>query len=198
VRRQRIKAATMLLAEADAATVGADLRRLGEGVFKDVGEDGVPEDQRAITFDVGVRFYRQTSEVSVPIAGDDFDATAVKDAFLAAYASRYGAGSVGRNTPLELTFLRAVATGRLPRATFPIDPRVRDEGRLVHVSHRSVYLDRDGAEDLPCYRTPELLPGDQITGPALIDDVDTTVFVPVGTTATMGDRRSLRLDVHSS
>lgn len=198
VRRQRIKSASMLLTAADAQTLGEELRSLGDSVFQDVGEDGVPESERVITYDVGVRFYRQTSEVSVALKGTEFDAEAVRDAFLAAYASRYGAGAVGRNTPLELTFLRAVATGRLPRATFPVDTSQRSNGTPAPSSYRSVYLDRDGAKELPCYRTPELVPGDRIAGPALTDDVDTTVFIPRGATLVMGERRSLRLDVSSS
>jgi N-methylhydantoinase A len=134
--------------------------------------------------------------VSVPLSGTEFDVNAVRTAFLDAYASRYGAGAVGRNTPLELTFLRAVATGRLPRATFPLDPAVRSTTTVAPSSYRSVYIDRDGAQDLPCYRTPELVPGDRIDGPALADDVDTTVFVPKGATLSIGPRRSLRLDMN--
>ncbi|GAA1787348.1 hypothetical protein GCM10009712_38500 [Pseudarthrobacter sulfonivorans] len=198
VRRQRIKSASLLLTAADAQTIATDLRSLGESVFQDVGEDGVAESDRIVTYDVGVRFYRQTSEVSVALAGTEFDASAVRDAFLAIYASRYGAGAVGRNTPLELTFLRAVATGRLPRATFPVDTSPRSSGTRAPSSYRSVYLDRDGAQDLPCYRTPDLVPGDWVEGPALADDVDTTVFIPRGAILTMGERRSLRLDMSSS
>jgi N-methylhydantoinase A len=196
VRRQRIRSANILLASADAETLGADLKSLGASVFQDVGEDGVPEADRIVTYDVGVRFYRQTSEVSVAIADTAFDATAVSDAFLSIYASRYGAGAVGRNTPLELTFLRAVATGRLPRATFPVDGSARVGGVPTPSSHRMVYLDRNGCQELPCYRTPDLVPGDRVEGPGLADDVDTTVFIPRGSTLTMGERRSLRLEVN--
>jgi N-methylhydantoinase A len=198
VRRQRIKSAGVLLTAADARTIGSELRALGESVFQDVGEDGVPESERVITYDVGVRFYRQTSEVSVAITGTEFDPDAIRDAFLSAYASRYGAGAVGRNTPLELTFLRAVATGRLPRATFPVDTSPGSSGTPTPSSYRSVYLDRDGADELPCYRTPDLVPGDRIEGPALVDDIDTTVFIPRGATLTMGERRSLKVNVSAA
>lgn len=195
VRRQRIKSANILLASADPESLGAELKSLGTGVFADVGEDGVPEADRVITYDVGVRFYRQTSEVSVPLEGTAFDADAVREAFLTAYATRYGAGAVGRNTPLEVTFLRAVATGRLPRATFPIDSSSGTGSAPEPSSFRQVYLDRDGRQELPCYRTTELKPGDRVAGPALADDLDTTVFIPRGATLSVGKRRTLRLDV---
>lgn len=198
VRRQRIKSVNVLLASTDRESLAADLKNLGASVFQDVGDDGVPEGDRVITFDIGVRFYRQTSEVSVPLLNGAFDPDAVREAFLAAYATRYGAGAVGRNTPLEVTFLRAVATGRLPRATFPLDPSPPTIAGLTPSSYRQVYLDRDGRQELPSYRTTELKPGDSVHGPALADDLDTTVFIPIGATLTVGKRRTLRLDVNPS
>ncbi|MEU1984458.1 hydantoinase/oxoprolinase family protein [Nocardia sp. NPDC019395] len=198
VRRQRIKSANILFTEADPAAIDLDLKTLGSGVFQDIADDGVPEDRRVVTYDVGVRFYRQNSEVSVIVDGGAFDSAAIREAFYAEYASRYGAGAIGRNAPLELTFIRAVGTGRLPRATFPVDEAERAGATPQPAGHRSVFIDRDAAQELPCYRTYELVPGDTITGPALADDVDTTVFVPRGATLTMSERRSLRLDVNVS
>ena len=197
VRRQRIKSADVLLDRADAAGIAADLERLGSGVAKDVRDDGVPEQDCVVTYDVGVRFFRQTSEVSVQLDSTVFDSDAVRSEFLEQYAARYGVGAIGRDAQLEVTFLRAVATGRLPRATFPVDRTTRTAGVVEPSSYRTVYLDRDGSEQVPCYRTPDLVPGDRVAGPALADDVDTTVFVPRGATLVVGERRSLRLDVNS-
>lgn len=197
VRRQRIKSADVLLDRADAAGIAADLEKLGTGVAADVRDDGVPEQDCTVTYDVGVRFFRQTSEVSVQLESTTFDAETIRTAFLEQYAARYGVGAIGREAQLEVTFLRAVATGRLPRATFPIDSTTRTRKAVEPATYRSVFLDRDGSVQVPCYRTPDLIPGDRIDGPALADDVDTTVFIPRGATLVVGDRRSLRLDVSS-
>ncbi|MDI9977248.1 MULTISPECIES: hydantoinase/oxoprolinase family protein [Rhodococcus] len=197
VRRQRIKSADVLLDRADAGAIGADLERLGSEVARAVGNDGVPEQDLTVNYDVGVRFFRQTSEVSIALQTPVFDAEAIRAAFLEQYAARYGVGAVGQKAQLEVTFLRAVAIGRLPRATFAIDTSTRTGGVVEPSSHRAVYLTRAGSEQVPCYRTPDLVPGDRIDGPALADDVDTTVFVPRGATLVVGERRSLRLDVNS-
>jgi N-methylhydantoinase A len=198
VRRQRIKSADVLFDKADVEDIGAELKRLGAGVFQDLGDDGVPEEDRVVAYDVGVRFFRQTSEVSVALEGTTFDAEAIRAIFLEQYAARYGVGAISRNAQLEVTFLRAVATGRLPRATFPLDKATRTDGAIEPSSHRSVFLDRDGSEQVPCFRTRDLKPGDTLHGPALADDVDTTVFIPRGATLTVGERRSLRLDVSTN
>jgi N-methylhydantoinase A len=197
VRRQRIKSADVLLDMVDAEEIGAELKRLGTSVFQDVGDDGVPEADRSLAYDIGVRFFRQTSEVSVALEGTTIDAEAIRTEFFHQYAARYGMGAIARNAQLEVTFLRAVATGRLPRATFPVIPASRTVGVPEPSSHRTVFLDREGSEQVPCYRTPDLVPGDRIHGPALADDVDTTVFIPRGVTLTVGERGSLRLDVSS-
>ena len=195
VRRQRIKSANALLHKVGAEEIAAELKQLGASVFQDVRDDGVPEADRVVAYDIGVRFFRQTSEVSVALAGTTFDAEAVRAAFLEQYAARYGVGAIGGNAQLEVTFLRAVGTGYLPRATFPVDPSSRTGRALEPSSSRAIFLDRDGTEQVPCYRIPALVPGDHISGPAIADDVDTTVFVPRGASLTVGERRSLRLDV---
>lgn len=194
VRRQRIIAVTSLLSDVDPAEATSELQSLGRGVLEDVGEDGVPEGARSVAYDVGVRFYRQQSEVSVSIVNGVFDPVAIREQFIAAYGARYGQGSVGRNTPLEVTVIRAIGTGRLPRATFPTFSIPSKRQQPQPTSIRSVHVTKAGAQDIPRYSTPELQPGDRIDGPAIADDVDTTVFVPAGATLSMGERRSLRLD----
>ncbi|MGR6520256.1 hydantoinase/oxoprolinase family protein (plasmid) [Rhodococcus erythropolis] len=197
VRRQRIKSADVLFDRVDAGAIGADLERLGSEVSRDVLGDGVPEKDLTVVYDVGVRFFRQTSEVSIPLQVPVFDSDAIRSAFLEQYAARYGVGAIGQKAQLEVTFLRAVAIGRLPRATFAVDKSTRTGAPVEPSSHRNVYLSRGGSESVPCYRTPDLIPGDRIEGPALADDVDTTVFVPRGATLVVGDRRSLRVEVNS-
>jgi N-methylhydantoinase A len=185
----------MLLDKVDAEEISAELKRLAASVFQDVGDDGVPEADRVVAYDIGIQFFRQTSELSVALDGAAFDAEAIRSSFLHHYAARYGMGAIARHAQLQVTFLRAVASGRLPRATFPLIPASRTDGVPEPSTYRAVFLDRKNSEQVPCYRTPDLAPGDRIHGPALADDVDTTVFIPRGAMLTVGARGSLRLDV---
>jgi N-methylhydantoinase A len=44
--------------------------------------------------------------------------------------------------------------------------------------------------DVPVYRLPELGPTDRVIGPALLDDVDTTIWVPPGAVAEIDSHRN--------
>ena len=59
------------------------------------------------------------------------------------------------------------------------------------VATRNVVLLRDTDPlAVPVYRVPQLLPGDRVAGPALLDDVDTTIWVPPVAVAQIDQHRN--------
>jgi N-methylhydantoinase A len=60
---------------------------------------------------------------------------------------------------------------------------------------RPVWFDRQGALETPIYDRADLHPGHSITGPATIEQMDTTTLVHPGTTATMDTGFNLFLEL---
>jgi N-methylhydantoinase A len=116
------------------------------------------------------------------LSGDDVPM--LQDQFNQVYERTYGKGTAWPGVPPQLLNLSVTVTGKLPRppiAERPLDPREPDEMRRAE---REVYLPTERRrEAIPVYDETKVTPGSRIEGPALVEAVDTTLFVPRGVTA---------------
>ncbi|MBM3661134.1 MAG: hydantoinase/oxoprolinase family protein, partial [Actinobacteria bacterium] len=125
VLRERVRAAGTRL-PADPTTVIRLVAELAGEVDRDLAEEGIDPDARAVTFEADLRFAKQSFELRVPVrtAGPDGVDTSTMAAlvtdFHAEYARRYGHGAITLGVPVELVALRAIGTGRTVRA--PLTP----------------------------------------------------------------------------
>jgi N-methylhydantoinase A len=189
VRRERV-ASVVGLMPVPAETVDTARRQLEASVLDDLAADGVAPADRSVAFEADLRFRRQTFELPVPWH-EDGDLAAD---FREEYARRYGRGALVLGTPVELVCLRAIGTGRTPKASLaapaaapgtggarPRPARPRPAGR------RAVRVDRGtgGAVTVDVYDAARLRPGHRVGGPALVDGTDTTVWVPPGAVLTV-------------
>jgi N-methylhydantoinase A len=200
VRRERIRS-VMLPFPVDAALIESVTGELGAAVLEDLGADGVAEKDRSAYFEADVRFSKQISEIQLPLPEGRFDAAAeatLLDAFRAEYSKRYGKGSIVLGAPIELVAIRAVGIGRTTRARLSAtsSDTVPSGTPTPIVRHRSVRLERgeNGRKDIPVHDGDELRPGHALTGPALIDARDTTIWVPAGMTAEVNPQGTLIME----
>ena len=130
--------------------------------------------------------------IEVPRSDDDF-AGEVRRTFEGEYATRFGGDHPakwtdrGDHVPVEAL----VASARPPAATIP----ARTTGRL---EARGAAPNRDPPVRRgrgPVYDGAGLRAGDRMTGPALIDRVDTTIFIPTGHRAEVDAYGNVHIDV---
>lgn len=200
IRRERVKALGVPAAEAgphlkDAADELAAL------LESDLAADGVAAEDRVIHFEADMRFRRQRWELAISLSAEDLRAGSLDDAvdrFLAEYGKRYGRGALMAGMEVELTLLRAVGIGRTVKASLNSakGTRLSDEVEADH--HRAVRLSRDGERDQVKVIAPDALSyGRTVTGPALIDSSDTTIWIPPGARASVDQNHSLVLEFAS-
>jgi N-methylhydantoinase A len=201
VRRERLKAVLSQF-PVDARFIEKGTAELTEGVLEDLAADGIPSDQRQVTFEADLRFRRQVWEIPIPLrAGhlDDAAMSELEDAFRDEYGRRYGRGSIVLNAPIEFVSLRAIGTGRTLKATIdamdlaPAGPDTVPDP----VGQRAVWVERgpDGRQDVSVYRADDLHPGQTLRGPALVDGTDTTIWVPEATSLRVSSHGTLIVEV---
>ena len=181
VRRERsISVGRLLpLEEKDLAVLVSGLRK---EVWADLEADGIPATDREIQIELDLRFARQQWELAVTVA-DNFDAAAqrrIGEEFKSEYARRYGQGAIVSGAPIEVATLRVIGVGRTVRAELRAVAKAARSAVTTRGS-RAVVVSRDGAMtrvEIPVFDMETLVPGAIFTGPALIDAVDTTVWVP--------------------
>ena len=100
-----------------------------------------------------------------------------------------------RGAPIELVSVRAVGTGRVPSAARVVVHDDRAATAAPTSTRVRVGRAPDDVCDVPVIPGPALKPGMEIVGPTLIDEGDTRVWLPAGTTARVDDDTSLVIEV---
>jgi len=85
---------------------------------------------------------------------------------------------------VEIVALRGLGVGRTVQAVLEQRELVDPRSTPAPTGERAVLTDRNESPvAVPSYRRNELQPGHRVQGPALLDDVDTTVWVPAASFA---------------
>jgi N-methylhydantoinase A len=199
VRRERAQSLEMAFPiDIDAVSVIAE--KLRAQVDADVAADGVAPSDRSVVFEADLRFKRQKWELTVPLAGalssaEGFDQL-IAD-FRSEYARRYGEGALMAGAVVELVSVRAVGIGRTVKPDLAVDAGSAPvSGPPERASVRPVRVERGEAPlAVDVYAGADLRPGHRISGPALIDGVDTTVWVPPDSTMRVDARNNFVVEV---
>ena len=137
-----------------------------------------------VTYSYGadVRYHGQAFETAVDLqlgaAPEDLEGAQPHAALLAAFHRQYEAiyGYADRSASVELINLRLTIVGRTPKPQLPLvaaaDGPPRASGtRLVHLG---------GGVEAAVYRRGDLRAGHVFEGPAIVEQYDTTSWVPAG------------------
>jgi N-methylhydantoinase A len=149
--------------------------------------EGFGRDQIDVARSGDLRFHGQAYELTLPMparALTQDDASSLFDEFLAFYERTYGAGTAWEGVPASLINYSVTVTGRQDRPALGTAPRNGGaSGDLVRET-REVFLPTERRlETVPIIDDARFTVGAKVEGPAVIDAVDTTIYLPPGTTA---------------
>jgi N-methylhydantoinase A len=153
--------------------------------------------ESAVTSDVMVarsadaRYVGQGYEVTVPIPSGRLDAAVlarVRTSFHEVYAARYGYANPAE--PVEVVTWKLSAIGGSPRiALAKAGASSADTRRKA--SRRAYFPEARGYADTPVYDRYELAAGTSLTGPAIVEERESTTVLPPGVTATVDEYANL-------
>jgi N-methylhydantoinase A len=165
---------------ADAERIDALFRELEHEACQKLARSGYDDVQ--VRRQVDVRYFGQSQylTVDVPTEGrwTDGDLDMVIAAFNDAHEREYGYTMPPHISRVELANLRIIATHATEHAR--IAP---GEATEQAPGSRSVYFRETGFSEVPTYDRASLAPGAGVTGPAIIDQADSTTVVPPGAEA---------------
>jgi N-methylhydantoinase A len=156
--------------------------RLESEALAALRREGFEEHNTMVRREADAKFVGQSFEISMdmprePLTEDHRDALTQR--FMAEYERVYGAGAAWEGFPIVLHTARVVASGITEKP--PIKAAGGDGNKTAAApSGERVIRLRAGPVTATTYDGPALAPGVVIEGPALIDDVDTTLLVPEG------------------
>ncbi len=161
----------------DAATVQAHFTQLVEEAVADLHQEGfhgTPDIERTIS----MRYAGQNYEQDIRVEADVVSDTVLRDVFTAferRHQQFYGYSISGE--VIELIRFNITARGHTPKPELPRLAR-RMTGSPVLI--RPVYVPDTGFAATPVYRRETLSPGQEIRGPAVVEEVDSTLLMHPG------------------
>ena len=154
-----------------------ELERDGDAMLT---REGVAQDARDFEWALDMRYDRQNYEITVPLKGRCLDeetfAQAIED-FHVAHKRAYGYRN--DDGKIKLVSYRVSAVGIIEKPSLvehPVDPNAPTPKPFAT---RSVLF--EGAKqrvETGIYRREDFVPGSTLTGPAIIEQMDTTIVVP--------------------
>jgi N-methylhydantoinase A len=155
----------------------------------DLAREGIADEAMVFRPLVDARYRGQSHELTVPLTED------VAAALHEAHASAYG--HVMPDREVEVVNLRLQATGVVPKPELTPEPLALNDGRDALIGHRMAVC-QDGAShasrEVALYDRDRLRPGARFAGPALVFQMDSTVYLAPGWAAKVDGYRNLVLE----
>jgi N-methylhydantoinase A len=170
-----------------------------EGEARQVLEHERAGGEHQIELSLDVRYYGQTPYINMIIDEVPRDRAAI-DAIVERYGDEYerefGYRFERDLATVEIVNARAAAIGVTPDTEFKLE--AGSEGAPEPRQVRSVYFEESAAYvDTPIYIRSQLPKDARLEGPAIIEQDDTTVLVPPGTSLHVDDNLNILIDVGS-
>ena len=164
--------------ELSAAEITSWFEQLESQAMDQMSREGVPSEDVSLVRAADARYVGQGYELEVIAASGKLDQADVEDImerFHEAHIRNYGYAS--RDNPVEVVNLRVTALASMPRPDLAHDSQDSggDPTRAV-IGQRDVYSKND-RKPTNVYDRSALLPGDVITGPAIVEQLDSTTVV---------------------
>jgi N-methylhydantoinase A len=183
------------------ALADADLAELDERFEELVGlgrerlqSEGVGADAMAFERSLDLRYVGQEFALPVRVEPEelrDGDEAAIRARFHAAHEHRYGYATVDEE--VEMVNLRVVARGARPRPALPPSDGPGGDSLL---GRRDVWLtDPDQPVSCAVHARDRLRPGDEVAGPAVIEERTSTTLLWEGDVATVAAGEELIVEV---
>jgi N-methylhydantoinase A len=160
--------------------------------------DGVPQDQRVISRSADLRYVGQAFEVSVPLPEGQFRGDVISetlDRFHEKHLKQYAHKNPERDVEFVNGRVSAIGLMNAP----PLSAGKNNAKALAPGMLRPVYVDEvKGFVDTPVYERSNIAIGTRIEGPAIIEQIDTTVVIHPGQTVETDNLGNLLISTGAS
>jgi 5-oxoprolinase (ATP-hydrolysing) len=181
----------------DHGQLGARFDELAEQAVRQLDADAVPDDRRLLRRLADCRYAGQGYEVRTEVpagAVDEAWVEELQERFHAAHELEYGHRF---DAAIEIINIRVVGIGRVDELQAAEIERGDGDPSAAKTLEREVVYDVDGEAErhrTPFYERERLRAGDRLTGPAIVEQYDTTTVIPPGLQAEIDAHGNIVVD----
>jgi N-methylhydantoinase A len=196
-RVEHSRSVMTLMGGFSAADWNAELAALAERCREDLGRQGIEGDGVTLEFVYYGMYAGQGTDNRLVLPNGELDDAALERVaadFHDFYETRFGYRAP--EIPIMVTSLAVVGYGPIPPVTLPdVPPQGEGDVDRAVIHRATLHLDGVAAADAPFYDRNLLAEGDEIAGPAVIDDRLGTIVVNPGAVAHVESHGTLRIEV---
>jgi N-methylhydantoinase A len=181
------------LAEADAGEIEAEFVALEDAARERMREEGVADADVSLQRTIAMRYLGQWRSLAVPI-----EPGASLDDAVAAFHDQHEREFTYRreDAPVEIYQLGLRAIGVTPKPEFTAQELAgRERPAQPYTTRPAKWDEYPEMVATPIYKRQQLLPGQLIAGPAVIEGFDSTVVVPPNVTAEVDEWEIIRMQI---
>jgi N-methylhydantoinase A len=185
VRQESSRTFVRQFGTADLGEVRDAFVQLEETVRDALAAEGVPADQQQITLEADIRYSGQSDAITVPVALDELTTEALGEV-TARFDTMHEHLNTFRMDTLDHEFLnlRAIGLSEPMTATAETLPAGNGDPAGARIGEVDAYLER--AWHRPgVYDRTKLRSGDRVTGPAIVQEMDSTTVILAGYVGTV-------------
>lgn len=160
-------------------SLARELEKDGEKVL---AAENIPADGRCYRYSLDLRYVGQYHEVSVDVENGDikaFNDESIKETFHKAHDRLYGYSLKKEGTEVELVNLRMTAIGTTEKPTFRKEKYKGEDASGCLKGERKAFIPSEmGFKSVKVYDGDRMGYGNHLKGPVIIEQVNTTIFVP--------------------
>ena len=157
--------------------------------------EGIPEDKQSFAREMDLRYAGQSFELKVPVPADSLKPehlSSLEAAFHQYHERAYGHSTPGE--PVEMVNLRVTAKGIIPKPKMKQLAKMNGHGGNALKGVREVcFHASEGFRSTPIYERYKLLAGEELAGPAIVEEFDSTVVIHPGYRASVDRFASLHI-----
>ncbi len=158
------------------------MRKLEKDGDDVLARENIPPERRTYDYSLDLRYVGQYHEVNVPVKKEDvedFNETVLKEAFHRLHDRLYGYALREEGREVELVNIRITALGLTEKPAFRKEAYRGNDPSVCLKGRRRVFIPSEMAfGSVEVYDGDRMGFGHRLEGPAVIEQVNTTVFVP--------------------
>jgi len=158
----------------------AEMKEQGIKILK---EEGINDEKRIeFSYFLDLRYSRQYHEVTVQVTESDienanWDSIAAK--FHPAHNELFGYSLEEEKTPVELINLRLKVIGKTDKPKFTMMDYHGESSEHAYKNSRKAYIPSEKEfKEIPVFDSLKLKFGNRVSGPAILEQINTTAFIP--------------------
>jgi N-methylhydantoinase A len=141
-----------------------------------LSDEGVATEDQNLEYSIDIQYRQQNNPITLPLQPDNIGEATIKDLmaqFETGHEQCYG---FKVDVPVEIVKLRVIGTATIDQPTIPNAPSQDSGSSVALVGERRVYIESE-YHNVPIYDRSSMSTGNEISGPAVVTQRDSTTLI---------------------